>query len=199
MPAFLSCHSREGGNPMRRRQLFFCPCGAMDTHLRGYDDRFFFFCHANRRLLLSFLPSQEWQRETQEWQRVVFSCPPYPYRHSREGGNPMRRRQLFFCPCGGGNGYPPAWVWRPFFLFFVTPIVGICCHSCVGRSDKGEAGWQGGCFPLPPHGKNNKKAIKKPPCGGLFISVNRIQQPILGTFVQDMVRLQMQVHEQMSL
>ena len=36
-------HSRVGGNPMRRRQLFICPCGAMDTHLRGYDDVFLFF------------------------------------------------------------------------------------------------------------------------------------------------------------
>ena len=28
---------------MRRIQLFICPCGAMDTHLRGYDDVFLFF------------------------------------------------------------------------------------------------------------------------------------------------------------
>ena len=58
---------------------------------------------------------------------------------------------------------------------------------------------KGMCFPLPPHGKNNKKAIKKTAVRRSFINVNKIQQPILGTFVQDMVRLQMQVHEQMSL
>ena len=32
-----------------------------------------------------------------------------------------------------------------------------------------------------------------------YINENRIQQPILVTFVQDMERQQMQVHEQMSL
>ncbi len=27
----------RGGNLMRRRHFSFSPCGAMDTHLRGYD------------------------------------------------------------------------------------------------------------------------------------------------------------------
>ena len=35
---------------MRRRQLFICPCGAMDTGLRRYDDVFFFV------ILVFFLP-----------------------------------------------------------------------------------------------------------------------------------------------
>ena len=49
----------------------------------------------------------------------------------------------------------------------------------------------------------NKKTAGFLPSGFPFIlfpiNENRIQQPILVTFVQDMERQQMQVHEQMSL
>ena len=52
---------------------------------------------------------------------------------------------------------------------------------------------------LSPHktGRFLQRIIKKNRQNGGFIfsiNENRIQQPILGTFVQDMVRLQMQVH-----
>ena len=41
-------HTGAGMNPMHRIQLFLCPCGAMDTHLRGYDDVFFFVIRRGR-------------------------------------------------------------------------------------------------------------------------------------------------------
>lgn len=51
--------------------------------------------------------------------------------------------------------------------------------------------------PTPP--PRNDKRTKKCPVRDIFINVNRIQRPVLGTFEPDMEHLQTQAHEQMSL